>query len=114
MQPSGTALTFSVANQPSWASFNAATGELSGTPSQAGTFTNIVISVSDGMQTSALDAFAISVATPTPTNHPPTIAGQPATTATSGHALQLHAQRLRPGWRQADLQCLQPPRVAEL
>jgi len=81
---SGTALTFSVANQPSWASFNAATGELSGTPSQAGTFPNIIISVSDGMQTSALDAFAISVATPTPTNHPPTIAGQPATTARAG------------------------------
>ena len=82
----GTALVFSVANQPSWASFNAATGELSGTPSQAGTFSNIVISVSDGMQTSALDAFAISVATPAPTNHPPTIAGQPATTARPGTA----------------------------
>jgi hypothetical protein len=81
---SGAALTFSVANEPSWASFNAATGELSGTPSQAGTFSNIVISVSDGMQTSALDAFAISVATPAPTNHPPTIAGQPATTARPG------------------------------
>ena len=49
---SGTTLTFSITNQPSWATFNAASGELSGTPTQAGTFANILISVSDGTQTS--------------------------------------------------------------
>lgn len=83
---SGTALTFSIANQPSWASFNAGTGELSGTPSQAGTFPGIVISVTDGVQASALDAFSITVAVPNPTNQPPTISGQPSTSVRSGSA----------------------------
>src|SRR4029077_8312979 len=61
---SGTALTFSVLNMPSWASFSTSTGMLSGTPSssQVGTYSNIVISVSDGAQTSSLPAFAIKVA----------------------------------------------------
>src|SRR5580698_9499323 len=50
-------LTFSVQNRPAWASFSAATGTLSGTPtaSQTGTSSGIVISVSDGTQTSRLD-----------------------------------------------------------
>jgi hypothetical protein len=84
--PSGTALTFSIANQPDWATFNASTGELTGTPTQAGTFGNILISVTDGTQSSALDAFAISVAVPTPTNHPPVISGQPGTSVRAGLA----------------------------
>ena len=48
--PQGNALTFSVRNLPSWASFSSATGQLSGTPTltAVGTFSNIVISVSDG------------------------------------------------------------------
>jgi large repetitive protein len=83
---SGTALTFSAANLPSWAAFNTSTGELTGMPTQAGTFGNIVISVTDGIQTSALDAFAIAVAAPNPTNHPPVISGQAATTARVGTA----------------------------
>ena len=59
----GDPLTFSIANRPSWASFNTATGQLSGTPTatNAGTFTNIVISVSDGKATAALPAFSIDV-----------------------------------------------------
>ena len=83
---SGTTLTFTIANKPDWATFSASTGELTGTPTQAGTFGNIVISVSDGTQTSALDAFAISVAAPTPTNHPPVISGQPGTSVRAGTA----------------------------
>jgi hypothetical protein len=61
---SGTALTFSVLNMPSWAGFSTSTGTLSGTPSssQVGTYSNIVISVTDGVQTSSLPAFAIKVA----------------------------------------------------
>src|SRR5262249_17331443 len=51
------ALTFAAQNLPAWASFDAATGELAGTPAQAGTFANIVISVSDGSQSTALPAF---------------------------------------------------------
>ena len=48
--PDGDALTFSITNRPTWATFNAATGQLAGTPAVAsvGTYSNIVISVSDG------------------------------------------------------------------
>jgi hypothetical protein len=84
--PSGTPLTFSVMNAPAWATFSTTNGTLSGTPTQAGTFSNIVISVTDGTQTSTLDAFSISVAVPNPANQPPTISGQPPTSATAGMA----------------------------
>ncbi len=56
------ALTFSVQNMPAWASFNAATGQLYGTPTSAGTSANIVISVSDGKTSTALSAFSITAA----------------------------------------------------
>jgi hypothetical protein len=60
---SGATLTFSIVNQPSWATFNATTGVLSGTPAAAavGTFANISISVSDGTHTATLPAFTITV-----------------------------------------------------
>jgi len=79
----GTPLTFAIANKPSWALFNAANGVLSGTPAsnQTGTYANIAISVSDGLQTSALAAFTITV---TATPQPPTISGTPATTVGVG------------------------------
>ena len=59
----GDKLTFSIANRPAWASFNTATGQLSGTPmgASAGTYSNIVISVSDGKASAALAAFSITV-----------------------------------------------------
>jgi hypothetical protein len=82
--PVGNALTFSVANLPSWANFNSNSGRLSGTPATAnvGTFSNIVISVSDGTLSASLAAFAISVSAPA--NPPPTIGGTPATQVTAG------------------------------
>ena len=45
----GNPLTVSIANCPTWASFNTASGKLSGTPSaaQVGTYANIVMTVSD-------------------------------------------------------------------
>jgi hypothetical protein len=55
------ALTFSISNKPGWASFNSTTGRLSGTPTQAGSHNNIVISVSDGTDTVSLPAFSIQV-----------------------------------------------------
>jgi hypothetical protein len=60
---SGTTLTFSVQNLPAWATFNAGTGQLSGTPAVAnvGTYANILISVSDGTHSASLTAFAIHV-----------------------------------------------------
>jgi hypothetical protein len=62
--PDGQSLTFSIANRPAWANFNAATGELSGTPGAAdvGQTSNIVISVTDGEASASLAAFSITVA----------------------------------------------------
>lgn len=59
----GDPLTFSIANRPRWATFDGATGTLSGRPSAAdvATYTNIVISVSDGRATAQLPAFSITV-----------------------------------------------------
>jgi hypothetical protein len=59
----GDTLTYSVANQPAWMSINSSTGQVSGTPTAAGTFSNITISVSDGKGGSAsLTAFNVTVA----------------------------------------------------
>ncbi|MGB5260356.1 MAG: putative Ig domain-containing protein, partial [Gammaproteobacteria bacterium] len=54
-------LAFSISNKPAWASFNSGTGRLNGTPTQAGSHSNIVISVSDGTDTVSLPAFSIQV-----------------------------------------------------
>jgi hypothetical protein len=60
----GDALMFSVANKPTWAMFNTITGALSGTPSasEVGTYSGIVVSVSDGKATVSLAPFAVTVA----------------------------------------------------
>ncbi|MFC1533672.1 putative Ig domain-containing protein [Thermodesulfobacteriota bacterium] len=60
----GDTLNFSIENKPEWADFNTSTGELSGTPGpeDAGTFTGIVIAVTDsGMASASLPAFDITV-----------------------------------------------------
>ena len=61
--PNGDSLTFSIANRPTWTTFNATTGRLSGTPTSAdvGTYSNIAISVSDGTASAALGPFSIIV-----------------------------------------------------
>jgi Putative Ig domain len=61
--PDGQKLTFSISNAPAWAAFSSSTGRLSGTPAaaDAGTVSNIVISVTDGQATSSLAAFSIAV-----------------------------------------------------
>jgi hypothetical protein len=81
----GQTLTFAIANKPAWASFNAATGRLSGTPTNAhaGTQSGITISVSDGVASAALPAFSITV---TAVNTPPTISGTPPDSVTVGEA----------------------------
>jgi hypothetical protein len=83
--PDGQALTFTIVNRPSWASFDAATGRLSGTPvaGDVGSVAAITITVSDGVATASLPAFTISVV---PTNVPPTISGTPPTSVTAGQA----------------------------
>jgi len=61
--PDGDTLTFSIQNMPPWAQFNAASGALSGTPQagDAGSYTNISISVSDGNLGDTLPEFTITV-----------------------------------------------------
>lgn len=56
-------LTYTITNKPSWASFNTSTGTLSGTPgfNTEGTYSNIIISVSDGTSSSTLSSFSIEV-----------------------------------------------------
>jgi hypothetical protein len=83
--PDGDTLTYSIGpSKPSWATFTPSTGRLSGTPAaaDAGTTSNIVISVSDGRGGAAtLAAFAVTV-----TNSAPTISGTPATQVMQGTA----------------------------
>ena len=61
--PDGDTLTFSISNAPDWATFDATTGEISGTPfsPNIGTVEDILISVSDGTATSSLSTFSLSV-----------------------------------------------------
>jgi hypothetical protein len=87
--PAGMSLSFSVQNKPAWASFSIATGQLTGTPSstQAGSYSNIVVSVSDGQASSALAPFTISVAGTTSTTGSATLSWVPPTQNTNGSAL---------------------------
>ncbi len=84
----GNNLTFSISGRPSWASFNTATGRLSGTPSdaQTGNYSNIVISVRDGTDTVSLPGFSVRVDAAPVVNTPPVISGSPATSVTAGSA----------------------------
>lgn len=61
---SGGTLTFSTTNTPSWASFSPATGAISGTADVADigmTSSPIVISVSDGTESTSLSEFTLTV-----------------------------------------------------
>jgi hypothetical protein len=79
-------LSFSIANLPKWASFNASTGVLTGTPTGAdlGPSGTIVISVSDGVDTVSLPGFAITV-------QPPADAGLPILTVPAAVTLNANA-----------------------
>ena len=61
--PDGDTLSFSIVNRPSWATFSATSGRLSGTPlaGDVGTYSDIRITVSDGEITATLAPFTISV-----------------------------------------------------
>ncbi len=85
----GNALTFTISGRPGWASFNTQSGALTGTPGAAGTFSNIIIRVSDGQATTSLPAFSIAVTAPPvipPANTPPTISGTPTPQVNVGQA----------------------------
>lgn len=60
--PDGDPLTWSIRGKPSEATFSASTGELSWTPTSTGTWSNIVITVTDARGASAsLPAFSVAV-----------------------------------------------------
>jgi len=70
-----TELVFSIENKPEWASFNASTGELNGTPTNdnVGTYENIIISVTEANDKVSLASFDIEV---TNSNDAPTSSNQ--------------------------------------
>jgi len=59
----GDPLTFQISNKPGWADFNTSTGRLSGSPAvgDVGTYSDIAISVTDGVASRSLPAFGITV-----------------------------------------------------
>jgi hypothetical protein len=100
----GDTLTFAISNRPAWATFNAATGQLAGTPTatSTGTYSNIVISVSDGTASAALPAFSIAVVDVS--NGAATLTWTPPTTNTDGSTLtSLAGYRIAYGTSAANL-----------
>jgi hypothetical protein len=81
----GTRLKFFIKNRPYWLAFNPYNGQLSKTPTleNIGTYSNIVISVSDGYSLASLPPFSITVRASS-SNHAPTISGTPATSVRVG------------------------------
>ena len=79
-------LTFSIVNDPIWSIFDVETGGLTGTPnnSHVGAYDGIVISVTDGIDSVALDAFTLTV---TNTNDAPVGAVTISGMATQGQTL---------------------------
>lgn len=61
--PDGDSLRFSIQNRPAWATFDAASGRLVGTPDagDVGQFSNVRITVSDGAAQATLNPFEIEV-----------------------------------------------------
>jgi hypothetical protein len=59
----GDTVSFTIQNKPQWASFDARTGKLAGTPAAAdiGLYSNITIRANDGEAVAALPAFSIEV-----------------------------------------------------
>ena len=86
----GDMLSFNIVNKPSWATFNSSTGLLTGTPanSDIGIYSNIIISVSDSVDTASLAPFNIEVmkVIVAPTNNSPTVSGNPASSVIENSA----------------------------
>lgn len=63
-------ISFTIANKPSWAAFDAGSGALTGKPAatDVGTYSGIEIAATDGKAVTALPAFAITVAAAVQTN----------------------------------------------
>jgi hypothetical protein len=81
----GDPLTFSTSNLPLWAVLDSGTGLVSGMPDEndVGTYSDILIEVTDGQATASLPPFSIMVNLAR-ANSPPTISGQPLISVRSG------------------------------
>jgi hypothetical protein len=85
--PDGDALTWSITAKPAGASFSVATGQLGWTPTAAGTWSGIVITVTDSRGASAsLPSFSITVP-PAASSGSATLNWVPPTQYTDGSAL---------------------------
>lgn len=84
--PEGRALTWSISNLPAWATFSTSNGRLSGTPaaSRVGTYSNIVITASDGTNRTSLRAFNIAVNSQGTSTGSATLSWTPPTRNTNG------------------------------
>jgi uncharacterized repeat protein (TIGR03806 family) len=73
-------LTFTISGQPDWATFDTDTGLLEGMPDvdDIDVFDNIVITVSDGLASSSLAAFSITVEPESPVQSPTGLDSRPA------------------------------------
>jgi len=82
-------LSFGIENLPAWASFDSATGTLSGTPNpeDAGTFSNIAISVRADGSSAALLPFSITVNQAGASSGTAEVSWEPPTTNTDGTVL---------------------------
>jgi len=80
-------LTFSITGLPSWAKFRSSKGRIFGTPASndAGTYSGITITVTDGQASDSLAPFSITV-TESDTNSAPQISGDPQDSVTSGES----------------------------
>ena len=61
----GKTVAFSIQSKPVWATFNTLNGALTGTPTSAGVYSDIAISVSDGVAAAKLSSFNVTVAATT-------------------------------------------------
>jgi hypothetical protein len=87
--PEGRTLTFSIVNRPSWAAFGPGSGRLTGYPKSSGSWSNIQIRVSDGVNVTTLPAFTITASVrgaTAPANRAPTISGSPIGSVSTGSA----------------------------
>jgi hypothetical protein len=75
-------LRFSIQNKPAWLVFNIYSGRLEGLAKQAGSWSNIRITVTDGTSSASLAPFSITATS----GGAPTISGTPATSVTPGTA----------------------------
>ena len=78
--PDGDSLTFEIQNKPVWTSFNAQSGQLSGTPllGHEGSYSGIRITVSDGKMSAMLPDFTVTVQNVSSNNAPQINGNAPA------------------------------------